>query len=82
MGEVSAEEISGGEHGHDAAPAWAAEASDERKQLAQAALAYMVGSDELATSGLAAVTEALGVLPEGIAVAFSRVARVMQEAQS
>lgn len=87
MGDVSAEEISAG--GHEAGPAWTAEATPQRKQLAEDALTFLIagpfGTDDtgarvLAAAGLAQVQEALGVLPEGIAVALSRIARVVQEA--
>ena len=77
MGEVSAEEISGGQA--DSGPAWAEEASPERKQLALDSLAFLVGDPDVARDGLVAVKDALGVVPEGIAVALSRIARVVQE---
>lgn len=77
MGEVSAEEVSGPEQ--EPGPAWAEEASAQRKQLALDSLAFLVGDEEIAKAGLVSVKEALGVVPEGIAVALSRIARVVQE---
>jgi hypothetical protein len=61
------------------APAWAEEASTERKQIALDSLTFLVGDPDVARDGLVAVKDALGVVPEGIAVALSRIARVVQE---
>jgi hypothetical protein len=77
MGEVSAEEAVA-DHAQPG-PAWAEEASAQRKQLALDSLAFLVGDEDVAKDGLVAVKDALGVVPEGIAVALSRIARVVQE---
>jgi hypothetical protein len=78
MGEVSAEEMGAGDQAQPG-PAWAEEASPERKHLALDSLSFVVGSEETAKECLVAVKDALGVVPEGIAVALSRIARVVQE---
>lgn len=82
-----AEEMAGGANGGGGppAPGWAEEASADRKRLALDSLTWLLGDTDVdrkvALDSLAGVKEALGVVPEGIAVALSRIARVVQESQ-
>lgn len=80
MGEVSAEEVAI-DHGTPG-PAWAVEASPDRKRLALDSLTYLLGEDrDLARYSLGAVKDKLGVVPDGVAGALDRIASVVRESR-